>query len=380
MKKKLAIISANEEQVPLVNKAKEMGIETHCFAWDKDESYYVCKQYADYYHPISIMDKEAILEKCKQIQIDGVTSICRDIPVPTVAYVAQGMGLTGNRYEDTLIMRNKYKARQAMLKNGVNSPLFAVTSEGQNLDLTGFKYPLIVKPIDRCGSVGVMKADTKEDLKKALLRAQQLSYSEQVIVEEFVSGIELSAHTMSWNGKHYILAIRDKVTSEAPYFVEIAHHIPTQFSPEIVVRIENEVQKALDALNIKYGACDAEFKVNEEGNVFVIEINPRMGGDQSYDMIEYSTGLDYLKIAINVALGYWEEPNIVYHYYTGIHYWCEGQEWVKQVIDNKDKYPEVVKTLITKDVLNPLQCSGDRSGYFIYKSDNKKTRKDFYNS
>lgn len=36
MKKKLAIIGASYLQLPLVKKAKEMGIETHCFAWEAE--------------------------------------------------------------------------------------------------------------------------------------------------------------------------------------------------------------------------------------------------------------------------------------------------------------------------------------------------------
>ena len=376
-KKKLAIISATEDQLPLYLKAKEMGIETHSFSWDKTEEHTVCQKYADYFYPISILEREKILEKCKDINIDGVMTICSDISVPTVSYIADNMGLIGNRYEDSLITGNKYKARQAMLKNGVNSPKFTVVREGENPDMTGFQYPLIVKPTDRCGSAGVMKANTEKEFQDALMRAQQFAYSGEALVEEFITGTELSAHTISWNGKHYILAIRDKITSEAPYFVEIAHHIPTQFDADMVAHIENEARKALDALNIRYGACDAEFKVNEDGNVYVIEINARMGGDQSFDMIQYSYGLDYLKTTINVALGYWEEPVIVCNYHTGIFYWCEGQEWVKKIINNKDKYPEIVQTLIKEEDLKPLRLSGDRKGSFIYKSDRKKTWKDY---
>jgi len=377
MKKKLAIIGAGYAQVPLVLKAKEMGIETHCFAWDI-EGKTVCKQFADYFHPISIFEKEKILEVCKEKEIDGITAINDGKPVPTIAFVAENMGLIGNRYADTMITGNKYKARQAMLANGVNSPRFAIAQVGQDPDLTGFKYPVIVKSTDLGGSAGVIKVDAEAELEKAIQRAQQLSYSGQAVIEEFITGTEFSAHTMSWNGKHYIIAISDKLTSEEPYFVEIAHHIPTQFTPEIVALIKIAVTKALDALNIRYGACEAEFKVAADGNVYSIEINAQMGGDQSYDIIEYSTGIDYIKMAINVALGDWEEPDeIVSHYHTGIHFWCEGQEWVKHVIDNKDKYPEIVQTLIEKEVLNPLQNCDDRNGYFIYKSDRKKTREDF---
>ena len=372
MKKKLAVICASPDQIPLVNKAKEMGIETYCFAWDKG-NYSVCKEYADHYYPISILEKEQILEVCKKVKIDGVVSVLDEYAVPTVAFVAENMGLTGNRYVDTLITSNKYKARQAMLENGVNSPRFAVAQKGELPDLTGFRYPLIVKPTDRSASHGVMKADTEEELQIALQRAINLSFIGQAIVEEFVTGQEVSAHTISWENKHYFLAIRDKVTSGTPYFVEIAHHIPSQLSLENIAKIESEAQKALDALNIKYGACDAEFKITEDGEVYVIEINARMGGDNSYDMIKYSTGLDYMKMVIDVALGNFEAPVIVPVYHSGVYFLSKEYEWVKQVIENKDNDPEIVEALITKDELFPLQSSADRSGYFIYKSDKKRT-------
>ena len=61
MKKKLAIIGASYLQLPLVERAKKMGIETHCFAWSEGA---VCKEVADFFHPISILEKEAILQKC----------------------------------------------------------------------------------------------------------------------------------------------------------------------------------------------------------------------------------------------------------------------------------------------------------------------------
>ena len=378
MKKKLAIISASKDQLPLVEKANEMGIETHCFSWDKKAEHTVCRGIADYFHPISILEKEQILEKCRELKIDGVLSMVSDISMPTVAYIAENMGLIGNRYADTFITGNKYKARQAMLEKGVNSPRFVLVQDGQIPDLTGFIYPLIVKPIDRCGSIGVTKVNTEAELKEALQRAEQLSFSGQTIVEEFIAGTELSAETISWNGKHYLLAVTDKVTSEAPYFVEMAHHQPTQFSPDIVARIENEARQALIALNIRYGACDVELKVTADGNVYPIEVNARLGGDETYAMVENSTGIDHLKMIINIALGYWEEPEIIYRSHTGIHFWCEGQEWVKQVIDHKDKYPEIVKAVILRNEdLKPLQSSSDRNGYFIYKSDMRKTRKDF---
>lgn len=377
MKKKLAIICASPDQIPLVNKAKEMGLETHCFAWDKGD-YSACKEYADYYHPISILEKEQILEVCKEIKIDGVISVLDEYAVPTVAYIAENMGLIGNKYADTMITSSKYKARQSFLKHGVSSPRFAFAQKGEAPpDLTGFKYPLIVKPTDRSASHGVMKVNSEKEFEGALLRALNASFKGQAIVEEFVSGSEVSVDSISWNGKHHIFAIRDKVTSGAPYFVEIAHHEPSQLSNESIAKIETEARKALDALNIRYGACDTEIKITEDGDVYLIEVNARMGGDKSCELIGYTTGHDYLKRAINVALGYWDEPVIVHKYHTGVYFLSQEHEWIKQVIENKDKDPEIVEAKITRDELYPLQSSADRSGYFIYQSDKKRIWKDY---
>ena len=376
-KKKLAIICASWEQLPLVEKAKEMGIETHCFAWDK-EGYTDCKGVADFFHPISILEKEQILKVCKDIKIDGITSCNNDLAISTVAYVAENMGLIGNRYADTMITSNdKYESRQAMFKNGVNSPRFVVAREGQVPNLNGFKYPLIVKPVDRSGSVGVMKVDTEAELHEAILRAQQLSYSGKAIIEEFIIGVEVSVESISWNGIHYNLALTDKVTTNEPYHVEIAHHEPSELSEEIQEKVKTEARKALTAVNYNYGASDTEIKITDNGDVYIIEVNARLGGDFTYEMVKLSTGYDFLKGVIDVALNQFEVPVLIEHMYSGIYYLCKENEWVKHVIENKENYPEITEAVITKEELSLIQYSGDRSGYFIYKSDRKMIREEF---
>ena len=367
MKKKLAIICADVAHVSLVNKAKEMGIETHCFAWKKEKKYYVCEGIADYFHPISILEKEQILEICKEIKIDGIISKQNLHAVPTVCYIAEKMGLNGNRYEDTFIAGNKYSARQAFLKNGANSPRFVVVQKGQIPDLTGFRYPLIIKPTDGGNRQGVMKVDTENELQEALSRAQQSSFTGQVIIEEFITGSEVLVDSISYNGKHFISAIKDKVMSGAPYFMDMGYNMPSQLSQSTIAKIEVELGKSLDALHFKYGESHSDLMISDDGEVYVIEVNSCSNNDESYDMIQYSTGIDFLKMAIKLALGYWEDPVIVPRYYSGVYYLCEGNEWVKQVIENKDHDPDIVDA-----VLYDEEFLG-RRGHFIYKSDRKRT-------
>ena len=370
MKKKLAIICASADQIPLVNKAKEMEIETHCFSWDK-KNYTDCKGIADYFHPISILEKEQILEVCKDIKIDGVTSMIYDFAVPTVAYVAQGMGLPGNNYEDSLIPSNKFSMRQAFHRHGVNSPRFAIAGEG--VDLTDFRYPLIVKPTDRCSSIGVTKVGKEEDLQEAIGRAQENSYREEAIIEEFISGIELSVDAISYHGKHYILVIKEReLMSGVNCDIKVAGHYPIDLPSDILEKIKIETQKALNAIGYKYGASNTEFRVTKDGEVFILEVNPRMAGDYSHILMKLYNGYDVLKGVIDVALGQFEEPVFTENKYSGIYFLTKRSEWVRQYIENRENDTDIVQVeLFNKESRDP-QNNVDRMGYFIYQSDRKR--------
>ena len=107
-KKKLAIIGAALFQEPAILKAKAMGLETHVFAWEAGDP---GEKMADFFYPISIREKEEILEKCREIGIDGIISIASDLAMVTVNYVAEKMGLTGNSTAATLISTNKHEMR-----------------------------------------------------------------------------------------------------------------------------------------------------------------------------------------------------------------------------------------------------------------------------
>ena len=364
MKKKLAIICANDEQIPLVIKAKEMGIETHCFAWDK-AGYTDCKGIADYFHPISILEKEQILEICKKINIDGVTSVWNDYAVPTVAFIAENMGLQGNKYEDALISVNKYNARQAYLNNGVNSPQFAVIHEGQIPDVSKFRYPLIVKPTDGGNSIGVIKIGRKEDLQESIQKVLNNSTRKEAIIEEFITGTEVNVDTVSCNGKHYLLGISDRELTVG--FSLLAKHYPSQFSSEIQDKIKVETIKSLDAINFKNGAAGTQFIVTETGEVFSIEINPRLSGTYSDILLKLHSGYDIVKGIIDIAFGKFEEPVFTNNKYSGLYYLCKETEWARQVIENKDSDADIIEAAFYND-----SNTKERKGYFIYQSDRKR--------
>ena len=119
--KKIVIIGANDFQNQLILKAKEMGFETHVFAW-KDGA--VGEKNADYFYPVSIVETDQILEKCREISPDAVASIASDLANITVCKVAAGLGLPGNSPECIRLSTNKYAMREAFTKAGIATPKF----------------------------------------------------------------------------------------------------------------------------------------------------------------------------------------------------------------------------------------------------------------
>jgi biotin carboxylase len=366
--KKLAILGASYLQQPLVQKAKQMGIETHCFAWDNDLA--VCKNNADYFYPISVLEKEQILTKCQEIGVDGITTIATDICVPTIAYVSENMNLISNSYSSAIISTNKAKMRVAFESANVNSPKSMCIENYNTLEESNFNFPLIVKPTDRSGSRGVSRVNDYFEFKNAIDRGLEESLEKKVVVEEFIDGTEVSVESISWQGIHYILTITDKVTTGAPYFVELEHHQPSLLASKIQIEIRKETIKALNALEVKFGASHSEFKITTEGKVFAIEVGARMGGDFiGSDLVFLSTSYDFVKGVIEVALGEFNEPKLTNDKFSGVFFLSKETESYLSYFKKLNDFD--YKKEYNQSPLKNIKESNDRSGFLIYQANQK---------
>ena len=367
--KKLAVIGASYLQIPLVKKAKDLGYEVHCFAWDKDA---VCKEIADRYYPISITEKDVILEKCREIGIDGICTIASDVAAPTVAYVAERMNLNANSFESACRANNKFEMRKALDKAAVPCPKYRCVTDADKLQDTDWAFPLIVKPSDRSGSLGVTKVYSLNELKRAVEAAVEFSFKGEAMVEEFIEGREISVEFISYHGKHYPLQITDKVTTEAPHFVELEHHQPADLSGETFTEIYKITENALSAHGLTEGASHSEFRITPDGGIVVMEIGGRMGGDFiGSDLVQLSTGYDFVKGVIDVAMDSFQEPTFTTTRYSGVYFLCEETKDLLPIFYSHQHYPEIKICEQTDTELRNIECSADRSGYFIYQSTDK---------
>lgn len=373
MKRRLAILGASYLQIPLVNKAKKMGIETHVFAWEDGA---VACNISDHFYPVSILEKGKILSLCKSIMPDGIISIGSDIAMPTVNYVAQELDLTGNSLSCSLVTTNKFEMRQQLTNNKIPCPRyisFGADKVFQEDLVSELDYPLIVKPVDRSGSRGITLIESPAELETAVERAMAESFSKRVIIEEFINGREISVEMISWKGTHHFLAITEKVTTGPQYFVEVEQHEPAFIPDELHEKIISLTTASLSALGVEYGASHSELIITQQGELYVVEIGARMGGDNigAY-LVEMSTGYDFVKGVIDVAMGY--EPEVIKNKnaFAGIYYLTPLRGKVKEVMINTDRFPQVkhYEVFIKPGMLTnyPVRDSSQRSGYFIYES------------
>ena len=365
--KKLAIIGASYLQLPLIEKAKSMGIETHVFAWAAND---VGETAADYFYPISIVEKEQILDKCRQIGIDGICSIASDLAMVAVNYVAEQMGLTGNSMECTLRSTNKHLMRQAFERYGDPSPKSLLVESADDLQNVPLHYPVIVKPTDRSGSRGITKLDSPNGLAEAIENAKLQRFEKKALVEEFATGQEYSVEYISWQGEHHFLALTHKYTTGAPGFIETGHLEPAPVSEKTVERVKAVVSHALNSLGIRYGASHSELKIDANGRIMLIEIGGRMGGDFiGSDLVELSTGVDYVRAVIDTALG--ERPVLAHktRSVAAVRF-VFSQEDVDVLARVKREYPELlVREDVDTSFDHPVTDSATRFGYYLLRGE-----------
>ena len=299
--KNLAIIGASYLQLPLIEKAKDMGYTTHVFAWAAND---VGEIAADHFYPISIIEKEQILEKCREIGICGICSIASDVAMVTVNYVSNALGLVGNSPEATYKSTNKHAMRLAFEANGDPSPRSYLVDASTDLSALKLDYPIIVKPTDRSGSRGICKLYHADGLNEAVQHAMEESFEKKALVEEFAEGQEYSVEYISYHGEHHFLQLTHKYTTGEPHFIETGHLEPAPVDDGTIARVKQVVTHALDSLGIENGASHSELKIDQNGQIRLIEIGGRMGGDCiGSDLVRYSTGYDFVRMVIDVACG-----------------------------------------------------------------------------
>ncbi|WP_462371802.1 ATP-grasp domain-containing protein [Phascolarctobacterium succinatutens] len=305
--KKILLLGGSRYLLPVIKSAHELGLYVITCDYLPNN---IAHKYSDEYVNVSIIDKEAVLEAAKKLEIDGIMSFATDPGVVTAAYVAEKLGLPyGGSYESVSILQDKGRFRRFLTEHNFNVPHAKSYEKLEDAlcDTELFTWPVIVKPVDSAGSKGVTRVDDKNELRKAIEYALDFSHCDQFIIEDFIEKKGCSSDTDSFSIDGKLVATtfssqRFDLKSDNPY-APMAYSWPSTFSRENEDELTSEVQRLLTLLDMQSSIYNIETREGVDGKAYIMEVSPRGGGNRLAEMIRYASGIDMIKAAVQAAVG-----------------------------------------------------------------------------
>lgn len=300
--KNILVLGAGALQVPLINRVKEKGFNPVVVSLHSDEP---GMKMANDTIVADFVDEELMLKYAKQYNVVGVVTDQTDLPVRTVAYVSEKMGLPGIGYETACLFTDKYRMREKCKELGIDTLHYKLVGSLEEAKefFTSLNKPVILKPINNQGSKGVCKVSSVEELESQYQEATKYSRGEKILIEEFVSGEEeLVIEGVALDGWIENLVCGDTYYFNLPDVFSARQRIfPSIKDSKIVEQALELNKKIIKGFGLSRGLTHGEYIISN-GKVYLIEIAARGGGVYiSSDIIPLMTGFDTTSFIIDIA-------------------------------------------------------------------------------
>ncbi len=297
---KALVLAGGFPQIALIQELKKRNIEVVLADYNAEP---VAKPYADKYYQESTLDVLKIKEIAVSEAVDFLITVCTDQALLTVAKVSEELGLPCYiDYKTALNVTNKQYMKDVFMRHGIPTSKYVILREFDEEKIKGFRYPLIVKPVDCNSSKGVRRCDNIEELKEFFNEAVKMSRTDTAIIEEFVAGKELSVDVYVENGEAKLLDITtsEKIKDKDKFVIFRTWH-PARISETVVEKIQDAVQKIADAFVIKNAPMLVQLLADGD-DIYVIEFSARTGGGVKHISIERRAGVDIVAATVDVTL------------------------------------------------------------------------------
>lgn len=363
--KTIAIIGAGEAALPIINKAREMGVRS--LAFGRLDSF--AKDLVDIFIEENSFDIDFMKSECLKHNVNGIMA-SSEMTTAVAATLAHELNLPGNSVEGGFAGKNKYEMRKRVSTvSSIRQPKFELYQDGKD-----YSFPIIVKSVDACGKRGVSLVRDKAEFEVALKLAQDNSSDGSALIEEYLcGGQEYSIECLSSGSIHDVVQYTEKESSGPPHFVEIAHHQPAELTDDMKSRIKQAVSDVLDVLGLTCGMAHFEMKIIDD-ELYFIEVGARHGGDHIGDTLTLlSTDCDYFRQAILCALGEYQHQDVKSTKCAGIYFHSKQNEYLKSLFEEaKTADWCVINTVVNDDFGEAIgNVSASNSGYVIYCADQK---------
>ncbi len=381
---KALVLAGGLPQIDLIQKLKARGIETVL------ADYYnhpVARDFADKFYRISTLDVDAIRQLAIDEKVDFIITVCTDQALLTMAKVSEDLGLPCYiDYETARNVTNKAYMKKVFSENRIPSAKFVIAAELGEVDFSEWNYPLIVKPVDCNSSKGVRRVESAEELRPAFKEAVLLSRTDTAIIEEFITGKELSVDVYVEGGKAIVLDITtsEKLKVKDRFIIYRTWH-PANISEKIKNKISVVAQQIADSFGIKDAPMLIQMLSDDE-NAYVIEFSARTGGGVKHFSIPRRTGVDIVSAVIDLTIGV--KPHIeirkpLTKFMVDEYIYCKPG-----VYDHVEGFDDLKESGVITDyyifrwkeaVFDTVENSGDRIGGFTIQGNTFEELRDKHN-
>ena len=295
----LLFIGAGPAQLKGIQLAREMGCRV--LAIDGNP-YAPGLKIADLAEVIDVRDVDRATRLARQHEVDGVLTVASDVCLLTVSAINESMGLPGMTARQTALVTNKALMRKRLAECNIPGAEFVIIKSQKQLHeaIEEVRYPAVIKPVDNAGSRGVFFVNSPQEAERGYRLSLKYSYSGQVILEEFIPGIEVSFEGFVADGNIYVLTLSDKERTSVPYLLDTAVKFPSAHDVDLQEKIVRTGIQAIEALELNNCPIHMELIIAEDG-VKVVEVAGRGPGFNVYtDILPHVTGVDGIEAQIRL--------------------------------------------------------------------------------
>ena len=306
MKDAVLVFGTTYNQVPLIKKIQEMGLDAWATATGDSSP---CDGIADQILEIDTSDAEALLKIVERHPIKGLVTCGTSTAICTIAYINEKLGLSRKviPYSVAVNATIKDNFRRILAPGGI-VPRGDTVSAPDELFLksAALAFPIVLKPVDAGGGKGVevVERHSKPLLRDAFRRSVSYSPMNRLIVEEYNAGIPLGVESVTIDGATHVLAVAEKTMAGFPNCVTTGVFFPSsrlEHQLETITQVNNE---AIARLGIEWGPTHIDMVLCEDGTPYIVDIGPRLaGGPIASTLIESAMGYDLYRAAIDLCLG-----------------------------------------------------------------------------
>jgi biotin carboxylase len=232
-----------------------------------------------------------------------VISPATDVSVPTLAYVAQELGLPGPPLDAAEVLCDKADFRAFQVDRGLPVPAARHIRSKADIDPSGWDGSArLLKPTRSSGCKGVFIVQSPAEARRRLPETLAFSLNAEAVLETYIDGFQGTLEGVLNEGRTVLSFFLDRQTAQPPYVTTTGHHVPSRLDHRLRCRVMEQVEAIWELLNVRSGPFDCDF-VATDSEVYILEMTPRIGGNSIAYLLREAAGFDIVACGIRHACG-----------------------------------------------------------------------------